>query len=188
MELEYSLTCPRESTTCLWPEPDDNFSTTPSFFMSTLGSISVLSYCLQLSSKQYLSFRFPCQSLVYVSLLYTFCPAWSDHSNNTHWGVLIMKLLKTELFSSPLVHHPTLSQVFSSAPCSWTLSVCVLSLSWEINFHTIQNNRKVSNSVYFNSYVSHEQTGRQNILNWQVANIPQIKSALKFFMTAIFIC
>jgi len=48
-----------------------------------------------------------------------------------------MKLFKTELFTSPLVHHPTLSQVFSSAlvrhptlsqvfssaTCSWTLCV-----------------------------------------------------------------
>ena len=139
MELEYSLTCPEESTTCLWPEPGDNFSTAPNLFMITLitlGSILVLPYCLHLSSKWYLSFRFPCQSLVYVFFLYTFCPEWFEHSNNTHWGVQIMKLLKTELFRSPLIHHPTLSQVFSSAPCSCTLSVCVLSLSWTTNFHT----------------------------------------------------
>lgn len=44
------------------------------------------------------------------------------------------------------------------------------------------------NSIYFSSNDSSEQTGRRNILNQLVANIPQIKSALKFFMTAILIC
>jgi hypothetical protein len=126
MELEYSLTCQQESTTCPWPEPDDNFSTTPNFFMitlSTLGSILVLSYCLHLSFKQYLSFRFPCQSLVYVSLLYTFCPAWFDHSNNTQidksWSSLRRSFFTAFWYIIPLCHkwfpqHPVLTHFLCS--------------------------------------------------------------------------
>lgn len=148
MELEYLLTCPQESTTFPLPKPDYNFYTIPNFFMmtlSTLGSISVSSYHLHLSSKQYLSFRFPCQNLVYISLLHTSCPAWLDHSNNTHWGVKIMKLHKTELFA-----HPTgtssrfVPSVFLSILFLNTFCLCSFIKLWYQFSHPYKTTGKVT--------------------------------------------
>jgi hypothetical protein len=128
MELEYSLTCPQTSTTCPWPEPDDNFS--PQLLYDHSEHFRICFRIILLSTPVFQAGSFfqvflpklcVCFSYVYI------CPAWFNHSNNTHWGVQIMKLLYTELFSRPLIHHPTLSQVFCTASYSWTLSVCVIS-------------------------------------------------------------
>lgn len=99
-----------------------------------------------------------------------------------------MKLLKMDLFSSSLVYHPLCHKCFPQHPVlQHFLSVFFPQVERSI-FTPIQDNKKGYNSIYFSSNDSSEQTGRRNILNRLVANISQIKSALKFFMTAILIC
>jgi hypothetical protein len=86
---------------------------------------------------------------------------------------------------------PTISsnfQLFSSAPCSLTSSICVLPLLSETKFHTHRKlHRQNYSFVCSNCYVVRQQMRRQMILNWMVPSITWIQSALNFVMNQILI-
>jgi hypothetical protein len=96
------------------------------------------------SSKWFLPFTFSNENIACVSHVSNPCclPSssyfpWFYHPNNSRWSVQVTKLLIIQ--SSPAshpFHPPSYVQVFSCAPCSQTLSIYVLSLVWEIRFHT----------------------------------------------------
>jgi hypothetical protein len=48
------------------------------------------------------------------------------------------------------------------------------------SFTPIQNNRHQYSSVYFNSYISEQHTGRQRFLHRMTASIPWVQSTLDF--------
>jgi hypothetical protein len=59
---------------------------------------------------------------------------WLHYSNYTQWRVQVTKLIMQ--FSQPPTTHSSLVQIFSSAPCSWTLTVCIPTLMSETKFYT----------------------------------------------------
>jgi hypothetical protein len=52
----------------------------------------------------------------------------------------------------------------------------------ETKFHTNTNHRQICISVYCNFYVVRQQMGRQKVLDWMVASIARIRSALNFLL------
>jgi hypothetical protein len=69
------------------------------------------------------------------------------------------------VFASLLSLHSSLVQIFFSAPCSRTLSVCLPPLmSWS-SFTPIQNHRQNYSFVYSIFYIFRQQTRRQKVLD-----------------------
>jgi hypothetical protein len=69
------------------------------------------------------------------------------------------------VFSNVLSLRLSSVQIFSSAPCSQTPSVCIPPLMPEIKFRPTQNHRHNYWFVYSDFYVYRQQTRRQNVLN-----------------------
>jgi hypothetical protein len=95
-----------------------------------------------LISEWYLPFRFSNQNILRSSHISHVCymPRPSHRPRfdrpNICWTVQVTKLLIMQ--SSPSSHHflPFYVQIFSSAPCSRTFSICVLPLAKETKFTT----------------------------------------------------
>jgi hypothetical protein len=65
-----------------------------------------------------------------------------------------------------------LAQIFSSAPCSQTPSVYVPPYFRDQLLHTYRTTSNIS-LVYSNFYIFWQQTRRQKVLDWMVANITE---------------
>jgi hypothetical protein len=73
-------------------------------------------------------------------------------------------------------------QIFSSAPCSQTPSVCVPPLISETRFTLIANYRKNCSLAYFNFYVFRQETRRQKILYWMVGRFTRVGTSPHYLM------
>jgi hypothetical protein len=112
-------------------------------------------------------------------------PPWLDHLIIVGNEYISYKAV----FSYLLPLHPSLVQIFSSAPCSQTSSVYVPPLMSEnVSSTPIQTHGQNYSFVYFNFYIFRQHMRRQKVLNWMVAGINQIQFALNFLMNQILIC
>jgi hypothetical protein len=101
-------------------------------------------------------------------------PPSLDHLKNMWVRGQITQLLIMQFPTAPLPLHPSYVQIFPSAPCSQTPSVCVLPLMWQTKFHTHTKQQVKLYFVYFKLYVFRQQTGRQEIVNCMAATIARI--------------
>ena len=145
MEPEGSLPHSQVATTCPFPETDHSMPPHPTAWRSILMLSSHL--CLGLPSGLCPS-GFPTTTLYtpFLSPIHTACPTHLTLLDLLTWTILgeQYRSLSSSLynfFHFPLT-SPLLSQVFSSAAYSQTLSAYIPPSMWVTKFPPIQNNRQ----------------------------------------------
>jgi len=147
------------------------------------------------SPKWSLFLRFPHQNPVHASpthhMRYMLYPSYSsrfDHTNNTGWGVQIIKLLimKFPPLSCYLIPHrheysPQYPMLKHFQPtflpqCEWP------------SFTPIHNNMQNCSSMFLNFYIFGYQSVRQKTQHQMIASIPWLQCVFNFFLNSILIC
>jgi hypothetical protein len=103
-------------------------------------------------------------------------PHHLDHSTYTWRRVQITKLLVMQFSPFSRYFNPLRSQIFSSAPCSQTPSVCVSPLMLETSFTTIQNRRYILIFTFLDSTRDDKSSALIGIKHYQ----NPISSRIKF--------
>jgi hypothetical protein len=100
------------------------------------------------------------------------------HPSNVWLSVQVMKLIS--IHSPPSCHLllPLRSKYSPQHPVLKTPSIYVLLLVWETKFHTHTQQQVKLQFCVFHLYDFREKMGRQKILNWMVASVPEFNLLL----------
>jgi hypothetical protein len=155
-ELERSLPRSQELTICPCPEPQDSNPRSPNLFLSdpcviNFNYSSIPQLLPSGSPPNLYAFRFSSIRSTHPAHLY---PAWWDHPIlyddwYVTWSFSLCNFLKSPVTSCLL-------DLLSKIPQPTFLLQCDIP-----SFTPIRNNRQDYSSIYFNIYISGQQTGRQ---------------------------